>query len=186
MPYKRRTPRKKRNMGYTRNHLWQLRHGHHYPNRADFGDVTANAEAREAYRVAWEIFREQILADWIREEPDAAGRGGPGTRPYAWWMFDAPELRRRIDGKPHPFDNPERDERIAATEYLCDHGKRTFYGCPNVLCVMDDFEAIYETQAEYLERLGLWLAGERERFDALQQTEPEPTPEPVIDWEYDE
>src|SRR6056297_1539328 len=32
----------------------------------------------------WPIWREYVLATWIKEKP--------GTRPAAWWLFDAPRM----------------------------------------------------------------------------------------------
>lgn len=86
----------------------------------------------------WEELRDELLNEWIMERP--------GTRPWGWWRYDAPERRRRIgtlrlkpgktgikdfhhidddayeviqDGKPHPFDNPARNRYLAdvAREY---------------------------------------------------------------------
>ena len=34
-------------------------------------------------RAAWEVFRDEIMGEW--SEPD--------RRPWAWWLFDAPESR---------------------------------------------------------------------------------------------
>lgn len=64
----------------------------------------------QALRKVWEEVKERLLAEWIRERP--------GTRPLAWWMFDAPRdpsvmqgtawegtpplPRRRIGGKGTP------------------------------------------------------------------------------------
>jgi hypothetical protein len=33
-------------------------------------------------RTRWEAARDEILADWILRHP--------GTKPHAWWLFDAP------------------------------------------------------------------------------------------------
>jgi hypothetical protein len=40
---------------------------------------------REPARVLWAERRGEILTDWIKTRP--------GTRPWAWWTFDAPEDR---------------------------------------------------------------------------------------------
>lgn len=50
----------------------------------------------------WKRHRAHLLPEWIRERP--------GTRPYAWWLFDAPEVRSE--------DESERD-------YLERHGLLT-------------------------------------------------------------
>lgn len=154
MPRVSRRPHRRRS-GYRVEHLQVLRHGHNYrywglPEFDDLGER----------RKAWKTFGEEILHDWIRRDPPD---GGPLTRPWAWWAFDAPERRRRIDGV-HPFDNPERDALIE--RYYAEHQReplfRLWYGCPASLVIADDFGARYESQCDYLARLGLLLPGERE------------------------
>ena len=46
----------------------------------------------------WKKTGEQITQNWIAKRP--------GTRPWAWWKFDAIELLRCLDGE-HPFENEE-------------------------------------------------------------------------------
>jgi hypothetical protein len=41
-------------------------------------------------RKVWEKHRRRILANWIKTHP--------GTRPWPWWDFDAPEPRKRLGG----------------------------------------------------------------------------------------
>lgn len=41
--------------------------------------------ARTAAAAMWEQQRDTLLAAWVQERP--------GTRPWAWWCFDAPEDR---------------------------------------------------------------------------------------------
>jgi hypothetical protein len=151
---------KRKASSYTSWHLHKLQFGHDYEFADHFSSV-------EEIRQAWEIIRDEILQDWIRMEPRyGSGRPGPGTRPWAWWEFDAPELIQRIDGKPHPFDNPERIEHVEkiSQKYprFAEHAYKTFFGRPGCLCIRDDFEAEFETPAAYLSRLGLWLPGEHE------------------------
>jgi hypothetical protein len=62
----------------------------------------------ETIKTAWESLRPAILLAWIRERP--------GTRCYAWWRFDAPGRRERIDGRPHPFDDKQRTLHVAASD----------------------------------------------------------------------
>ena len=74
-------------------------HPHHYQSRPF-------EEAR--CRVDWVAHRDELLAYWTQ---DPAGwdlethlsfgdpePGGPASRPWAWWMFDAP-APRRVAGK---------------------------------------------------------------------------------------
>jgi hypothetical protein len=77
-------------------------------------ELTSAEEAgdNETIREAWESMRSTLLPQWIRELP--------GTRPWAWWTYDAANYedgrRRRIDGKPHPFDNKERSLAVAKSD----------------------------------------------------------------------
>ena len=159
MPRANRRPKKK-TKGYTTHHLGKLRHGH------DFHFVPGFANDDEV-REGWEIFREQVLFDWIRERQRHLQYGpGPGTRPWAWWEFDAPELLRRVDGKPHPLENPERLAHVekVAQEYpgFKQESRKVYFGCSSCLCIPDDFAAEYETTADLLERHNLWLPQEKE------------------------
>ena len=117
-------------------------------------------------REVWSVLRDEVLAEWIAENS--------GTRPYGWWCFDAPERRRRIDGKRHPFDNPAREadiDRVArkpnAQPGYREQMHQLYFGKPQMLCIRDDFDAEYETEGAYLERLGLLLDGERELIATL-------------------
>jgi hypothetical protein len=57
------------------------------------------APTRETLKELWETFRDTILPTWITSKPR--------TRPYAWWMFDSPEPRRRNLVGFEPSDKPE-------------------------------------------------------------------------------
>lgn len=104
-----------------------------------------------AMKAAWVGLEGTILPIWVQYRP--------GTRPAAWWLFAAPERRQRIDGKPHPFDNPERAAKIERVGYVGDMNQLCF-GKPNFLIVRDDFDARYETEADFLARLNLLREGE--------------------------
>ncbi|MGC8541874.1 MAG: hypothetical protein ACP5QA_14780 [Phycisphaerae bacterium] len=86
-------------------------------------------------REAWQRFRVEILAAWIQKHP--------GTRPYFWWLADAPEPRRQLCGAP-PEDAP------------------LFWGMPSLLAPpqLDDTPG-FECQAAYLGRHGLLDDAER-------------------------
>jgi hypothetical protein len=59
-------------------------------------------EVLEEIRRDWAIHRERLLHWWIFDENKPQGMkpwtfvmtGRPGTRPWAWWKFDAPEPLR--------------------------------------------------------------------------------------------
>lgn len=154
MPRIRRRRRRRRTDGLTKAERSQLLYGSWWFQKEPI--------PHEERRALWEERRDELMGEWIQEEP--------GTRPWAWWEFDAPERRRRIDGKPHPFDNPTREaeirERAAENPEPVHDATCLWYGCPRFMIVlpgrdMDDFEAVYESQREYLDRLGLLTADER-------------------------
>ena len=83
----------------------------HYPSsdRGKADTPEQQAEAREQMRQDWKMHRERLLHWWITGENKPQGMkpwtfvmtGRPGTRPWAWWEFDAPE--------PLGGDESERD-----------------------------------------------------------------------------
>lgn len=104
-------------------------------------------------RTLWNANRAELLAEWITDRP--------GSRPWAWWKWDAPEpRRRRLGGTGRPwasslsFGLPTYWRRAGEMETL-----------------LAAFEPIdpadpptFESQAAYLDRLGLLVEGERERL----------------------
>ncbi len=81
-------------------------------------------------RDAWTLVRDAMTREHARRRP--------GTRPWAWWTFDAPEPRRLIDGTP---------DRVSPAAV-------TWLGMPSA------HACTYESEAAYLRRLGLLLPGE--------------------------
>jgi hypothetical protein len=49
-----------------------------------------NPPPDDVLSAAWEELREELIAEQVAETP--------GTRPWAWWKWDAPEPRRVITG----------------------------------------------------------------------------------------
>jgi hypothetical protein len=142
MPRRRRTRRLPRNE-YHAGHIRQLVTGHDlkiapapaWGNGKDF--------RREEAAAAWAELREEILADHITRHPC--------TRPFGWWSLDEPrELRRRVDGGPHPCLPP-----------LC---RPVSWGRPRCFAEPDEFEAMYESVPAYLARLGLLTRAERQHL----------------------
>ena len=150
---------------YTRHHLRELLRGSCF-----FPDVGFRGNVEAMHR-AWRAVRGEVLPQWTKAHP--------GTRPHAWWRFDAAERRRRIDGPCHPFENPERIARV--DEIAAQPGTpptyrnemyALHYGKPRSLMLRDDFEAVYESEAAYLDRLDLLTAAERGALaDADQEGE---------------
>jgi hypothetical protein len=90
----------------------------------------------------WREYGETAIAEFVKKNP--------GRRPSMWWRYSAVEPRRQVGGatkRPH-------ESGLA-------YGIRVYY---DPLGKIANNPPIYETEAEYLERLGLWLRGERERL----------------------
>jgi hypothetical protein len=56
-----------------------------------------------AFGDAWQAVRDSLLGEWIPERP--------GTRPWAWWQFEAPEARRRLGGTGNRWADVHGDDR---------------------------------------------------------------------------
>lgn len=143
MPRPARRQRQRRE-DYGPDHLRALTRGHGF-----FPDTFPGDEGKKE---AWEELRDEIMADWIRTKP--------GTRPHAWWLYEAPEPRRCLN-MPHPFESAGRTAFLGVQAHALSFGKprclvtpNSAPGCP------DDFAAVYESERAFLERLGLLLPGE--------------------------
>jgi hypothetical protein len=106
----------------------------------------------------WAEFGGDVVAWWIKDRP--------GTRPWCWWKYSAPEPRKRVGGVGTVDGNPE---------YLPD------FRLPRA----DAFVAVdpsdppsFESQAAYLKRLKVLLPGEEKRLTrhdfAPEAIEPKP------------
>lgn len=135
---------------------YHLLSGHDFFGDGYGRDNLNDPERLDEMRQGWEDFRDELLPEWIAHFPR--------SRPYAWWVFDAPERRQRIDGKPHPFDNPERNAIIESNREKYPSSPmdacRLSFGRPTIYLCGDDGVAQYETESAYLERLGLLFPGE--------------------------
>lgn len=165
---------------FTREDYRTLQHGFRYfgPNREmDGRSLWRSASLRAEMAGAWAFLAPQLLREWITLPKRGGDHGGPGTRPAGWWVYDAKERRQRVDGLPHPHDNPERQAKIAGVLAQYPHRapdfEYLFYGWIGAYAVPDDFEAVVETEFAYLKRLGLLFDGEEELYRELQRREDE-------------
>jgi hypothetical protein len=114
-----------------------------------FGHTTeqrfCDPAVEEMRRMAWADLGEAIMAEWTVAHPF--------TRPDAWWHFDAPERRQRIDGGIHPHDDPAWPASLPKVLWL---GRPAY-----VAVVRSDFKAKYESEFDYLCRLALTTDHER-------------------------
>lgn len=98
-------------------------------------------------RRAWVRNRESVLKEW-RE-------CSPGTRPSAWWKFDAPEPRRQLSGAGRPGWE-------AVPAMVPAYG----FGVPlDWAGFLKTDPPEFESQATYLKRHGLLTADEELRAD---------------------
>jgi hypothetical protein len=146
-------------------------------------DLT-QTEKDELSDLRWDYFNEHRAADLWREHRaqivEAWAAAHPGTRPGYWWDVESTEPRRRLGGTGTP-----RHERLAYMEHyvlgvpagwIMQHDidiyrqhLHTDLGVP----ALDPADPpVYESEAAYLDRLGLWLPGERRRVDK-EDFEPE-------------
>lgn len=105
-------------------------------------------------RVLWESLRNDLLSQHIPS--------WPGTRPWAWWKFEATELRRNLGPD---WDDEDETGQLDPRDYPQDSNgnlKRRF-GRP---CIFDGCR--YETQEEYLRRLKLLTPEEKKRLDKFE------------------
>lgn len=103
------------------------------------GDLS-EAEIRDAFRE----FEDIIVADHISRYP--------GTRPRSWWKWSAPEPRRKIGTQPL-YATPTQSRYY-------DAASDSIQSCrPGDVIGTED---VYESERDYLARLGLLLPGELE------------------------
>jgi hypothetical protein len=111
-----------------------LASGHWFQFTAGRGE-TEPTEAE--LRKLWAEVREDFLAKHTARSP--------GTRPWAWWKFEATEPRLQVAPGPEAL------------------GPADWFGMPSKYAGMPP-DDMYETEAEYLERLGLLTDEERDRL----------------------
>ena len=131
----------------------------------DLLDIRAGAHGlggfphHRAARRAWETCREELLGFWIQNPATWLGEssfatpapGGPGSRPWAWWYFDA-----RVPRLVTEQLEPARKNELQALGWFSEKAWRDFFGRP-----AGDY-AETESEASCLSRHRLFLPGEEE------------------------
>ena len=155
MPTTRRRRLRERRRDFTVNHLFFLNLGYaffvHYPyGNPHHGEICSRSDDaqfdEETCRADWLEQRDELMAHWM-QDPAIWGKtnqpsfavvepGGPGTRPWAWWYFDAPE--------PRPVVGETAPGNVATVPRQVRRGG-----------------AVYETERAFLERHGLLSEDER-------------------------
>jgi hypothetical protein len=154
---------------------------HEYPgNRARvFGelshvDIVGPSHRLECFRALWAQVRDELLTVWIAENP--------GTRPFAWWLLDAP---RKVfeDGATGVGPEPRRHVGGSGTPFVIGVYPSHLATARGVLPFVDVVTAnppLIESEAAYLARHELLLPGERDLL-AFNDFDPE-----VIDYSRDD
>lgn len=111
-------------------------------------------------REFWDTHKQTVLAEHIKQKP--------GSRPFRWWQFDAPEPRQRLGG----VGGVPIWERLAVKPYY-EMGVPASWIMPadlqiHKLSVQDAVDLrdppVFESEAVYIRRLGL-LAKEEQHLD---------------------
>jgi hypothetical protein len=101
-------------------------------------------EADDEIAARWRDHGDRALNAWIAEHP--------GTRPEKWWRHCAPEPRRRLGGSGVLWS--QKNGGFSTDRY--DRGAPALYD------VDENDLPRFESEFEYLERLGLLMEGERD------------------------
>ncbi|HJU18585.1 MAG TPA: hypothetical protein VJ770_19205 [Stellaceae bacterium] len=112
----------------------------------------------EELPVLWEAIRDDVIAEHVRNYP--------GTRPRGWWAFDAPEPRRKLGGTGEPRGTSLCG--LTPSGLYDDYPKPRELDNPYLKGYPTDpaDPPVFESQAAYLDRHGLFLPGERRRLKA--------------------
>ena len=105
----------------------------------------------------WDKYKGEILENWIKSNP--------GTRPSYWWQFEAPAPRKRLGGTgdvEHDVLNVAESYNLGLPDGFIDASDAEIW---NDLTPIDPEDPPrYESQAAYLDRLGLLTSQERKRL----------------------
>ena len=110
----------------------------------------------------WKRHSGAVVEDWIADRP--------GSRPPRWWEREAPEQRQRMGGTGQPLHELGVAEPLRLVCGLPDAwatatwwaARRLAYRLPKPPGLVDPADLpIFESEAAYLDRLGLFRPGER-------------------------
>lgn len=123
-------------------------------------DLQFPFQSEEHRRQVWEDNREFLINKDANGDAELAQRE-PGTRPAAWWDYDSPEPRKIIKNAQF-WEHRE-------PPYMKKRGESPYsFGISKVMHPVEGWSAAgyplaeYESEADYLQRLGLLLPGEAE------------------------
>jgi hypothetical protein len=137
--------------------------------RADPSGAFHYFQSAEALAVLWTTLRDEVIAEHVAEYP--------GTRPIRWWTYDAPEPRRRIGGIGEQMGGLHVFDRgVPVSGWVTEDTLATYrrLGTPlGLLAINTSDPPTFESEAAYLDRLGLLLPGEKRRLVVADDFEPE-------------
>ena len=119
------------------------------------------AQRNDPVKAAWDKIGDIIIAEWIKRRP--------GTRPYCWWVFSAPEPRRRIGGRGTPGHEklPFRPSyKFGVPDNWVGDIYVRWYSHKNIEIPYPLEPPTFESQAAYLDRHGLLTDDELEVLPA--------------------
>jgi hypothetical protein len=151
MPVRRRTDKKRTGLTDAQ---WRFLTDKPLPK--NFETFVLEIDFHENTEQLWGLHRDVILAEHVKENP--------GTRPALWWRYDAPRLPvGTFPGHYRDGQLPEPRLRtggigtpVAATSAAYGYGLPTAW-----IDIDEDDPPTYESQAAYLKRHDLLLAGEK-------------------------
>jgi len=118
---------------------------------------------RQNEKKIWKKYHDLILSSWLQNRP--------GTRPFAWWKFEASEPRKQVSGK-----------GVLVREKFPAIVPRFTFGVPcDWYQVNEDNPPMFESEATYLKRHGLLTKSEEKR---LSDFEPEPCLKYIKTYDY--
>ena len=96
---------------------------------------------RERQKHLWQENQVRFMAEWVESHPC--------SRPFGWWKFEAPEPRKMIGGKGTRAGQKRN------------YGQSFKFGVPQYWLEIDGKSPpMFESQAAFLQRLGLLYDGE--------------------------
>jgi len=117
----------------------------------------------DGQQVAWQEHKTAIMRTWIAKSP--------GSRCWAWWKFEAPEIRRRIGGTgtcAHDTLSYKPEFEFGMPTHWTDKFDEKF--CrkmktkKKIIAIDADDRPTYESEATYLRRLDLLSEAEMKKL----------------------
>ena len=111
-------------------------------------------------KALWEEFKAECLPMYIKKNP--------GQRPVPWWLYEAPEQRKRLGGTGTPdfevLNVYPTYEKGVPCMYITKSMQLYYTQCNSAfpgVAIDPENPPVYETELEYLQRLNLLTPGEK-------------------------